>query len=51
MMRELAGAASIAGQGQGKTLGFWYGRSSPTSGWERVTLELDPRHVAVDAKR
>lgn len=48
MMRELAGRDSIAGQGPsgGPRLGYWYGRSSPTNGWERITLERDPRHVA-----
>lgn len=48
VMQELGGAASRAGKGppDARALGHWYTSPAPTPGWERVSLELDPRHVA-----
>jgi hypothetical protein len=49
MMNELGGPESIAAHGTGRSLGQWYAQATPSPEWERVTLELDPRHLA-DAK-
>lgn len=43
---DLEGFESVSNKGEGKPLGAWFGKSAPTVGWERVTLEMDPRHIA-----
>lgn len=47
---DLGGYDSVSGNGKGPVLGYWYGRTAPTAGWERVALEIDARHLAASAK-
>jgi len=48
VMKELGGPDSRAGKGPAgaRAMGHWYTSPAPTPGFERLTLEIDPRHVA-----
>ena len=50
LVNELGGAESLAidraTTTPGSTVGHWYTSTTPASGWQRLTLEADPRHLA-----